>query len=461
MKTSADKYAAAWWLNPMWFVVVTILPCSFCAWAISSSDYQDFWHCTKNFKDFDLGLMCVVVLAFLSGAFIAQLAQKKFVRGPIVFAPNEKEENSFLWPLARRFFNIGLVVTVLAYSVWLASGFAVGLTPDILLGVLRGNEGAIYQVRAIGAESSVSGLTTATQFGMAVALLGTLLACRFGWRTVRWRMGLLLLLSACRAVFFSERLALIEVVVPPLILWFQLKIRSRDDARSRLVSHLLPIIGVAGVFTLFTATEYFRSWVNYYSGKEESMLWHSFMRLLGYYVTALNNGTYLFETQGLVDLPYYTMLWLWKFPFVSFLWGGFREWEGEIDHEYSLILKHYANPEFNNPSGIYVTFIDFGVSLAMLAWVVAGFIGMILYLKFQRGTLSGLLLYPFYFLGLTELTRGFYWGDTRAFPSWALLLLFIVMVHTRRRSVKNSHRPWARSSITERLSVPSAPLHTS
>jgi hypothetical protein len=33
---------------------------------------------------------------------------------------------------------------------------------------------------------------------------------------------------------------------------------------------------------------------------------------------------------------------------------------------------------------------------------------------------AGLLLYPMYFVGILEAPRIFYWGSSRAFPSWLM-----------------------------------------
>jgi hypothetical protein len=81
--------------------------------------------------------------------------------------------------------------------------------------------------------------------------------------------------------------------------------------------NLVPAIGVVSLLLFFTGFEYLRSWSNYYSGRDQSLLEFGSMRLLGYYVTSFNNGAYLLQRLDPLNAPYFTAHFLWTFPLSS------------------------------------------------------------------------------------------------------------------------------------------------
>ncbi len=438
--------ACLWWMNPLNLFLATVIPLSLFALLIPDENYVLYWRTGKHFNPIDLALMGLIALTFVLGAVVANVTNK-LPRTPVA---NSAEE--FPWLLVFRLFQAGFVMTTAGYLIWLAICIGKGVSLELLLSVLKGEEGSIYITRDLGGEALLPGVTTCTQFGMATGVLGVLIGWRFGWKKTGWHLSILATMALVRALFFSERLAFIEVSLPPAILLLRLKLGQQITTRARKILSLLPIASVAAIFILFTTTEYFRSWVNFYAAQGESIFWHSLMRLLGYYVTALNNGALYFKTIGVLDLPFYTVQWFWKFPLMPLFSKNIDSYMHMLNDQFELILTQDANLEFNNPSGTFITFSDFGLIGASVLWFSAGWIGMMLYRAFQRGTAAGLLLYPFYFIGLTEVCRIFYWGETRAFPTWLYLLATLLLV---RLSPKRALSP-----IMARAAVP-PPVATS
>ena len=89
----------------------------------------------------------------------------------------------------------------------------------------------------------------------------------------------------------------------------------------------------------------------------------------------------------------------------------------------AVLVAEDGNPEFNNPTGIFVVFTDLGIPGGLLFWAAFGGVVMLLYRAFRRGSLAGLFLYPFLFMGLTDQVRIFYLTTGRTFAAWAFLLV--------------------------------------
>ena len=103
-------------------------------------------------------------------------------------------------------------------------------------------------------------------------------------------------------------------------------------------------------------------------------------------------------------------------------------------NSYMDLLAVGANPEFNNPGGLLSPVIDFGVLGALAYWAVMGLVTGYLYRLYIRKHPLGMCIYPIAFLTIAELPRYIYWGEGRAFPALAYLLLSAaVLLHSATR----------------------------
>jgi oligosaccharide repeat unit polymerase len=220
-------------------------------------------------------------------------------------------------------------------------------------------------------------------------------------------------LVSLRVFLWSERLALIETVIPIAVIWL-----SRKKTASFFIS-ALPIIAVVGVGILFAVTEYFRSWTHY-STTENSLIDFAANRLFGYYATAINNGAIVFETFKPTIVPYRTADWFFQFPLFPLLGIEIgNPWDANLDY----IFFSFTNPEFNNTSGIFAPIIDFGSVAGVGVWLILGVISGRLYGAYVHGRLLASLIYPTWIVGIYEILRIFYWGGPRYFPTMTTTLL--------------------------------------
>jgi hypothetical protein len=419
MKTPGTT-GSLWWWNPCWVLVLPLLVVAWAAWVIPETDYQSYWRMPKFFTVEDFQLCLAVAAAFALGAMVAVAVDRAMLRPRLRISTSGEVAPG--WQLLLLWFHIGVAVTSAAYFLW----FALILRetgPGILVGVLRLEQGSIFELIRLRKDAAITGVTSFTQTGIGTWLVGVFLAHHLGWRRVRWPMLLLLGLTFVRAVFLAERLALIEMLLPGFLLWLRLGVVARSSAARRKLLQLVPVLGIVVLYALFTASEYFRSWGYYAEQGETSLLRFSLVRLSGYYVTALNNGALLWHGMGELYFPYATLEWLWRFPLLG---RPLRNLLGGSDDPAELaaiLVAEDGNPEFNNPTGIFVVFTDLGVPAGLVFWAVFGGVVMLLHRAFRRGSLAGLFLYPFLFMGLTDQVRIFYLTTGRTFAAWAFLLV--------------------------------------
>jgi hypothetical protein len=198
----------------------------------------------------------------------------------------------------------------------------------------------------------------------------------------------------------------------------------------------LPTYAGAALLGVFAASEYFRSWISYYAGGKQSFLEFVTLRLLGYYVTAINNGALLLDRFDPTGAPYFTWYFLWRFPVLSsmvdYLYPNLPF--GHEDAAYTTVLGSGANEEFNNCSGYLLPVLDYGFWGALLYWLMMGLLCGWVYRLFCRKHPAGLTLYPMLFIGVAEMPRIIYFGEGRAIPGYvALALITYVCVRHRAR----------------------------
>jgi oligosaccharide repeat unit polymerase len=334
-------------------------------------------------------------------------------------------DEAISWDAMLFLFHLSFWLCTLGYVFWIGLAIQRGITPDVVLGILTGEKGAMYDARFTYLPT-VGGITTLTQFGTAAMIFGAIIGQSRGWRPVRLKVGIVFLFAAVRAILNSERFAMIELVVPFLLTYLALRYFGDPDVnrRIRFLVRFAPVIGVVALFFLFTGMEYFRSWTNYYAGRDLSLWEFGAMRLLGYYVTSFSNGGYLLRQLETLNAPYFTLHFLWGFPLTGPLVK--RVFSNPILESadkwfYFPFLESGANIEFNNADGILFPLMDFGTAGGLLYWLAMGLICGAVYQSFRRRDLTGLLLYPVLFLGLMEVPLALFWSEGRAFPALFLL----------------------------------------
>ena len=353
-----------------------------------------------------LGLAFLLVLT--NGALIGSLDFR--VRKPVPSLP----------PIFSRYYldAIGLLV-IFAYLVWYRNAFV--HPSDILVG-FKGRPGY----------TQIVGITTLTQLGVAYVILylNQVWGARVPFESRRYLLYFCVIIAftVLRVYAWAERLALIELMVPIALMYVVYKV---PQARStRIVAAALPLIGLGALFLFFGVTEYLRSWLAYY--QYQGMPFWEFVerRLISYYYTALNNGAGMLTVYNW-DSPSWkfnnVLSWLYRFP----LLGRIVSYLMDLQPGRSF-MERYADPEYNNVSGIFLVFLDMGLAGGLLVAALMGLGAGYFWRCFVQGRGPG-VFYPIVFLALIEILRLFYIGMGRAFP--ALLALVLANVLFRRRPV--------------------------
>ena len=398
------------WLNPV-FIVLCWAGVVLAAWQTPAASYYDLMRSDK-YVDGTTVLTALLLYGFFAlGSFLASASAR---RGTARAEVQAGRLAFLLWRPVRQFVGLAWLGCLAAYLL----AFAPTLKAETLLRLLRGDT----FLEKMG--NSIAGVTTATQFGVFVAVWCALVLfsgaelSRRGRRRVWFMLASVALLSVYRGVLWHERLAFIEIAVPVAVIW------SAYRLRNPLVLTLAPLLAVLAAILLFGLFEYFRSWSYYREGQGNLLLFAS-QRLLSYYYSSVNNfGMALQHIEPLWQ-PLWTLDFVYKFPVPGNPLVSVR---GEA---YTLLfqtaLELHTHPEFNLYSGPGLAYLDFGIAGGAMVMAGFGFLSGRLFNAFRRQSLHGMLAYPVWMVGMIDLGRILYWPSSRAFPVWLCILVMLVL----------------------------------
>ena len=387
-----------WWSYPSRVALFVTLPIFLVCWSLNAVAFDFYGHNHKFLAGPAALLGLAAILAFAGGAF---LVEPRVARREVAVLIETASLNAAI--------NVLTAVVLAAYTIFL---FPILLKPQLLIELVKGSDTAMFTLRET--LNRIPGVTSlmALQSLLAVTIVGYkgltgTNAPKPYTRVLAIIAGLCLL----RAWLWSERLALIEFVVPVIIVAY-----ARFEPPRRRTSFrplvLAPLVGFVALFAIFLVGEYFRSWQHYQHTFAGSYPEFIATRLAGYYATALNNGAALITLLEPFDAPTMTAQWFYKFP----LWPFVAPSWSYDSFDVMPFLEAYLNPEFNNMSGIYLPLADFGPGMGIAFWMGLGLITGLIFNSFALGGITGFILYPVWFTGLIEMLRIFYWGETRFFP---------------------------------------------
>jgi hypothetical protein len=410
------------WVDPRVVVLVVAFPLLLVAVLTPADSYALLYRTEKH-----IGLPFLVIGLYGYCALFAGMLI------PDRQHPDSEPQLQAMLHYARRAVVPLFAVTVFGYAVWwmvaLANVGGPGGLLQLTLQTLTLQGGS--QVLRREVFTSVSGITTLTQVGILYATVEAFL-----WRLDRSRhRGALVrasvigVLALCRVVLNSERLALIEIVLPVVVVM----LGRPGGLPGRRIGGIAPLLGLPALFSLFAVGEYFRSWANFYQARYSGpYLQFAAERLLGYYTTALNNAAIYVEFQE-TQMMNRTVTSLLRFPgtggSISSLYDRlFRAPETLTNQQ---LLQEYGNPEFNNVALLGQLHNDFTILGMGLAAAIIGLVTISLYRSFKHGQIIGMLLYPTWFIGIVDVSRTYYWINQRYFPVLLFALITLALFHTR------------------------------
>jgi hypothetical protein len=415
-----------WWARPgsalLWFVLPLYIALYLTPY-VTTNDFVGVAH--RLYFTFDL---FALGLAFLLLCCIGCYA------GEAGLLTRQSETEPWYVPQWLLWLFAGL--TIVGYGVWFSSLID---NPILLLDILGGVKGASAAARE--ELETISGVTTMTQFGVTYVVLyfAKHYVLRQEARLRRIEQALLVsifALATMRAFVRSERLALLELAIPALVIW--LSFTPVKERKIRLLRQLGPLAGIVILVPFFGLFEFFRSWSSYYADREDNFLVFALSRLSAYYFTALNNGAGF-----LVEFPWpsfsgeFVLRWAYKFPILgpellSAATPAFR---------YASFLDAHASPEFNNPSGIFIYFADLGTVPTIALTAAFGLAVGALYRRYELRTPAGVLLLPLVVISIYEILRIPYLIESRTIPAAAGLVFSLAVVHYVRLASRWSQRP--------------------
>jgi hypothetical protein len=399
-----------WWLNPSWIFGLGTVGTFLLALSLSEKGYS-LYLTPKYIRPEHLWIALTAWLALEVGRRIGQRWQSQ------PGSAGDQVQRDVEW-----WFFATFGMTVAAYSLLLLRGMQNGLSLGVILENLLAPPQEVSRELAGEVITYIPGVTTATQFGIVCVLLGLWLNHR-GVTYVRKYVAVIVGLAMLRALLFHERLALIEVAVPAIILslrqyWLERPVSPWVKTAFRVA----PVVMLMGMIGLFGVFEYFRSWRHYrneFTSYAEFTIW----RLGGYYSTSHNNGALGWELQGQRPIPLATLDALWEFPPVEkspFSYERLTGGNPSLGHE--LMLEQHANYEYNSTGGLFEPLRDYGPLGSLVWWVAFGAVLGWAYRGYLEGSLVGLLLFPIAFLSLLEMPRFIYLTHPRVLAPLVVVL---------------------------------------
>ncbi|MDO7908394.1 O-antigen polymerase [Paenibacillus sp. JX-17] len=430
MKEREGFKFSIWWMNPTFIFLMVIGIVTAGAYLIPESSYVSFYRVDKFINDTNIWYIILPAICFVAGSILASLTTKG-VKKQHVLVDTMINRESFIKNAIKLLFAFTLFGYIAWFAIMVKNGFSLGL----FMNVLSGEPGAIYDITQNF--EKVTGVTSFTNFGIPFTILAVYYQCFRNKKTFMPMLAIVVVLTLLRSIFFSERLAILEILVPALVIW--VSVRHKQGKKIPLLN-IFPVIGVAVLVLFFGLGEYFRSWLSYYVYVYPSFWEFIVTRFFGYYVTAMNTGTLYIQQLGFQSMPfpYFTWEWLWSFPGLG---SGtyFSMFGTQPEMMLNNVLESMGNPEFNNPSGLLLPYHDYGVLGASVFWVVMGFFSGLLFTHFKQGHTFGLIMYPIWMVGILEVPRYLYFSSGRFFPCWIVLVAFTLFLHYNRKRLTSWH----------------------
>ena len=395
-----------WWSHPSRLTLFLLIPIFLGAASLGYDEFRIFDHPANYIRGDTFWVGLVGLLAFAACSFAMEFIPARYNPYPEV-APQQLQ----------KVIHALFYITFFAYVLFLLPAF---ISPSLLIGLITGEVNQ-YQLREL--LNRIPGITSFMALQSLFIVCAMLYPHLTGYALpgrIKKMVVIIFVFCVLRAWLWSERLALIELVLPIIII----KVATFHGRHRRWLV-VAPVLGIIGLFLLFSLGEYFRSW-QFRQGTTNLTFWeYMIARLAGYYATAINNGAAFIQNREPYYFPINTAQWFHKFP----LWSLLDIKTVNDSFSAQDFLETYANPEFNNTSGLYMPYLDFGTILGTFCWAVLGLISGWLMRLYRNKSLGGLIFYPLWFIGITEILRIFYWGNQRFFP--VIVAAYIVVSYLR------------------------------
>jgi oligosaccharide repeat unit polymerase len=423
--------------SPLTFTVAVYAPLLGLFLLMSPSLFAGEYHSTKHISSAAVLYFSGALLLFGGGAAVGRGLE---LRRPLRHAfeqaaPSDAYRLRRLAPVLRSL----LLVSLAAYLGWFAIGFIRAGGPGPFVEAWLSSP---FYVKT-QLLRTIPGLTTLTQLAVAAIPL----ALAFGLLGRRGKLRPLaisiVIFAAARAFVFSERLALLELIVPVAYLL----LAERRVAVPKVLLYSLGI-GVA-ILAVFAATELRRTYVYTHDFSLSKVT----ARFFGYYVTSLDNGGVVIDQYPAATPFANSGQMLWRFPLIEHFRADDLPAVGTVSLRYADIFgkdpdvlwsSAFAAQGLSDEYNVFTTpgFLaaDFGW-LALPVLLLLGMYSGALYTR-ARSSPFHRALYAVWLVGLLEFMRIIYFFDTRVLPAYIVFAAVYVSIARHARvhaSVTRSH----------------------
>lgn len=349
-----------------------------------------------------------------------------------------------------------LLLAIASYVAWFALGAVRAGGPVKLVDAWLANP---FYVKT-QLLRTIPGLTTLTQVAVAAVPLAFAFGLLRRGGSLRGLAAVVVVLAALRTLVFSERLALLELVVPLVYLALA---KRRVALPKAVVAGLGLVVAVVAVFSI---TELRRTYVYTHNFSTA----HVTARFLGYYLTSVDNGSVVIDRYPAATPFANTGQMLWRFPVVGSLRAEDLPGVGTVSLRYEdiagrdpdtfwrdALAQEHLSPEYNVLSTPGYLAADFGWLALPVLLLLGAYSGM-LYAR-ARTSAFHRALYAVWLIGLLEFMRIIYFFDTRTLPAYLAFAAVYVSIARRApvvaldRSLTNT----TKATPIARIMPPTAP----
>lgn len=413
------------WLKPLNIVAFISIPVLIFSLLIPDAAYLSLFNSQKQIDVAFFLASLIILLFFMLGCnFSLSIHNKKSI---------------YEISKITRYAGFAFILTMIGYLSWIIIGVyrAGGLSSlvSMILLLLEGDK-SIASYLKFTIFDTLPGLTTFTQFGIVYITLESYnFALRKNHRIKLFlRIIIVFLFAFFRSIILSERLAIIELLIPFIVV----QVSTNKNLFNKKWIRIIPILAPLIVVLFFGISEYFRSWQYYKYTYDGSFIEFVVYRVMGYYITSVNNAAIYFKYQP-ISPGKNTLVDIINFPFIgSYFQEAFRDFFPQKDH--LKILSEYGTPEFNNLPYIGAILSDFGIVFGSIISFAFGVISNTLYRSFRSRNIIGMIVYPSYYVGLVEISRIYYWVNQRYFPVIILTVLIFIMIISKKSNFQGSGR---------------------
>ncbi len=412
--------------SPLALVAIIYVPLFVLFLVTSPSIFESEFQTTKYVTMIGVAYFTLSLLVFAGGA---AFGRGRMLRRPLRSAFEQAAlSGTYRTQRLAPFLRGLLLVSLLAYIAWFGVNVVSAGGPTKFLHTWLYSP-VFYKKYLL---RTIPGVTTLTQLAVAAIPLALAFGLLRRGGKLRGLAVCIVVLGAARSVFFSERLAVFELVVPIAYLLLA-------ERRITVAKGVLYGLGVGfAILVVFSATELRRTYVYTHNFSASRVT----ARFFGYYIASIDNGGVVIDHYPAATPFANTLQMLWRFPVVGSIHADHFPVLGTVSLHDGVgkdpipfwshaFAEQRISYEYNTLTAPGFLAADFGW-FALPVLFLLGFYSGTLYTR-ARSSPFHRALYAVWLVGLLEFMRILYFFDTRLLPAYAAFGAVYISIARRAR----------------------------